>query len=198
MGFFFFFKRDFAQAVNELMPESDSGKKGKNRKSAQESAMPENVETADQNENVTTDGSGIENNSTTDDLAAWRGYIQNDLSYCEKNKKEFHLPMQFQIIARVIPKENQSFQNDKDLKIHEFNHNGFSGNVYLWFDFKKYKDQLKDIINKQKETQLQNLTLEQTNDNNNNVFSFVLYLPFLALLLSTPQAMNVINESKTK
>lgn len=70
MGFFKDFKRDFAQAVNELMPESDSGKKGKNRKSAQESAMPENVETADQNENVTTDGSGIENNSTTDDASS--------------------------------------------------------------------------------------------------------------------------------
>lgn len=70
MGFFKDFKRDFAQAVNELMPESDSGKKGKNRKSAQESAMHENVETADQNENVTTDGSGIENNSTTDDASS--------------------------------------------------------------------------------------------------------------------------------
>lgn len=125
------------------------------------------IDPKDQKQLITQILDKLKNNSVTDDLASWRGYIQNDLSYCETNNKEFHLPMQFQIIARVIPKENQSFQNDKSLEIHEFNHNGFTGNFYLWFDFKKYKEQLKDIINKQKETQRQNLALEQSEQSSN-------------------------------
>ena len=108
----------------------------------------------------------LKNNSVSDDLASWRGYIENDISYCEKNNIEFHLPMQFQIIARVIPKENQSFQNDKNQQIHEYNHGGFTGNFYLWFDFKKYKEELKDIINKQKASQ--NITTQQTENASDN------------------------------
>ena len=43
MGFFKDFKRDFAQAVNELMPESDSGKKSKNKNPAQTDAVIEDI-----------------------------------------------------------------------------------------------------------------------------------------------------------
>jgi hypothetical protein len=48
--------------------------------------------------------------------------------------------MELHIIGRIKPKEGQSFQNNKDIEIQQFNSNGYDGNIYLWFDFSKYKE----------------------------------------------------------
>lgn len=65
MGFFKDFKRDFAQAVNELMPESDSGKKSKNKKSEQENETAESEVIIEKTEDITAEESGIEDISAS-------------------------------------------------------------------------------------------------------------------------------------
>ena len=65
MGFFKDFKRDFAQAVNELMPESDSGKKSKNKKSEQENEAAESEVIIEKTEDITAEESSIEDISAS-------------------------------------------------------------------------------------------------------------------------------------
>jgi hypothetical protein len=55
----------------------------------------------------------LKNNSDKDDLAQWRTFLENELAVSSKNKVKFHLNMELQIIARIIPKSGQSFQNKK-------------------------------------------------------------------------------------
>lgn len=67
MGFFKDFKRDFAQAVNELMPESESGKKGKNKKAEQENVAAEGEAILEKTEDITAEESSIEDISASAD-----------------------------------------------------------------------------------------------------------------------------------
>lgn len=84
----------------------------------------------------------LKNNSDKDDLAQWRTFLENELAVSSKNKIKFHLNMELQIIARIIPKSGQSFQNKKADQISQFNSGGFKGNIYIWFDLQKYKDEI--------------------------------------------------------
>ena len=76
--------------------------------------------------------------------------------------------MELHIIARVRPKDNQSFQNKKAAVISQFNFAGFDGNIYLWFDLKKYKDELKAVINTQKVKDAEEIIYQQTNTSDND------------------------------
>lgn len=84
----------------------------------------------------------LQNNSDKDDLAQWRTFLENELAAANKNKVKFHLNMELQIIARIIPKSGQSFQSKKADQISQFNSGGFKGNVYIWFDLQKYKNEI--------------------------------------------------------
>lgn len=83
----------------------------------------------------------LKENADNDFLTSWRAFIQSDIQ-----TKNFSLPMEIHVISQVIPKPNQSFQNDKNIQIHQFNHAGYDGNIYIWFDFQKYKKELSSKV----------------------------------------------------
>lgn len=91
----------------------------------------------------------LKQNSEKDDLAQWRTYLQNELQSTDKNKQKFHLNMQLQVIARIIPKSGQSFQNKKAEQVTQYNSAGFKGNIYIWFDLQKYKNEISSKLAQQ-------------------------------------------------
>lgn len=95
----------------------------------------------------------LKENSPKDDMAQWRTYLQLQLQDAIKSKTKFHLNMELQVIGRIIPKSGQSFQNKKAEQISQFNSGGFKGNIYIWFDLQKYKDEISARLKEQGEKQ---------------------------------------------